>query len=193
MSAEWARISAIALDASITVTLINSYTTANGAQFSVVEYVRTVSTDPIQRGLCTTKIFKAGINSGIQLQIAVPQQSDPTANLEVVLQYVSTENNPSALVSKWRVQYVFKALGEDIPESIQYAELAFADITPPVSKANTISTLAEILPADHLGKHLLSIQVVRLGAAGEGDTYTGDIRLAAIVVSLPWKQLGYEA
>ena len=193
VSSEWTRITAIVTDTSITVDLTNSYTTANGAQFDIFDFIRTVPTEPIQRGLFRAKVFKTGVNSGIQLQIPVPQQTDPTADFNVVLQYISSANNAGlAMLSKWRVQYIYGTPGEDMPISIQFGKLAYADITPPALKANGIGTLVVITAADHQGKNLLAMEVVRLGADA-GDTYTGDLKLAANIGSMPWQSLGYES
>ena len=49
-----------------------------------------------------------------------------------------------------------------------------------------------ITAADHQGKNLLAMEVVRLGADA-GDTYTGDLKLAANIGSMPWQSLGYES
>ena len=192
-NSEWTRIKEVVIDTSITADLTNSYTTASGAKFNMFDYTKTTLTKSIHRGLFRARIFKANETSGVQLQIPVPQQTDPTKDVGVVLQYVTTADNPgSSLVSKWRVQYLFKTLGEDIPESYQYAELVYADVTPPVTKCNYIATLATITPEKHQGKNLLAMQVVRLGVDA-GDTYTGNFKLAAIITTMPWKQLGYEA
>lgn len=192
LSSEWARIKSIAAGVSITIVeLTNSYTTANGAKFETFDYIRTVSSEPTQRGLFRTKIFKANINSGIVIQLPIPQQTDPTADYTLMLQYVPSVNNPTSLVTKWRVQYAFKALGDDISESLQYGTLVYTDLTPPATKMNWIGLLATITAAAHEGDNLVAFQLIRLGA-DVGDTYTGDIKFVAVVASMPWKQLGYE-
>lgn len=192
-NSEWTRIKTIVVNESITVeALSNLYTTENGAKLEILDYIRTPAMVPTQRGLLKKYIFRAGINSGIVFQFAIPQEIDPTSDLVVTLQYLSSEANPSLLIIKRRAQYIIKALGEDIPDSIQHGTLVDSDMTPPATVGNTISTMCVIPAAIHAGKHILAVKMNRLGA-DSGDTYTGDIKLVAFIIEATTMQLGYEA
>ena len=189
---EWARIKTIVTDTSITVdTLTNSYTTANGAKLEIPDYIKTVHSKPIQRGMFRSKWFKPGENSGITFQVPIDQGADPDADILVVLQYIPTDDNAGADVTKWRLQYLFKTIGDDIPQSMQYGELAYADITPPTSKMMNLAVLATIPAATHQGDNLFTAELVRLGA-DSGDTYAGEMKFAAIVTDVTMNRLGYE-
>lgn len=192
-NSEWVRIKTIDAGVSITVhDLLNSYTTANGAKIELFDFTRTAYTYPAQRGILKSYVFKSNINSGVVFQYAIPQEIDPDSDIDITLQYLSTEANPSSHITKWRVQYLVYGLGEDIPDSMQYGTLVDVDVTPPATLGNTIASLCTIPSAVHSGKHIFGVKINRLGALA-GDTHTGDIRLIAFIIPVVTKQLGYEA
>ena len=191
-NSEWTRIKTIVTNTSITVkTLLNSYTIENSAKLEIFDYTRTPAITPTQRGLLKKYVFRAGYNSGIVFQFAIPQEIAPASDLLIILQYFASEANPSLLVVKRRTQYILKALGDDIPDSIQYGTLADSDMVPPAIVGNTISTMCVIPAATHAGKHIFAAKMTRLGA-DSGDTYNGDIKLIAFVIAATTRQLGYE-
>lgn len=191
-NSEWCRIKTIVSNTSITVhELTNSYTTANGAKFDQIDYTRTAETVPVQRGLYKMKQFDTGINSGIEFQYAIPHDIDNDETLDIMIQYVGTDANAGADVSKWRAQWGIKKMFTPIDESIQYSNLVYTDVTPPSTTVNSVVYLAQIAAADHAGKHLFSAQLVRLGADA-GDTYSGDIRVIGIAMAYTADRLGYE-
>lgn len=192
-NSEWVRIKTIVTDESITVyDLLNSYTTANGAKIELFDFTRTAYTYPAQRGILKSYVFKAGINSGVVFQYAVPQEIDPDSDIGITFQYLGTTTNPSSHITKWRVQYIVYGLGEDIPDSMQYGTLVDTDVTPPATLGNALTSICTIPSAVHSGKHILGVKINRLGALA-GDTYAGDIRLVAFIIPVVTKQLGYEA
>jgi len=191
-SNETSRIKSIDTDTSITVTkLINSYTTAKGAKLDILDFTETAETLPTQRGLMKIKTFKADINSGITFQYAIPHEIDDTEPVEIVIQYVGDETNTGADVSKWRVHWQLYQMFTPIDVSIQHANLSYTDVTPPTTKINTISTLLEIPGVDHAGKHVLAVQIVRVGT-DSGDTYSGDIKVVGIAMTYTENKMGYE-
>lgn len=192
-NSEWCRIKTIVTNTSITVDdLTYSYSTAAGAKIDQIDYTQTVTTVPLQRGLTKIKTFDAGINSGLVFNYPKSEQVDDTKDLIISLQYIPTENNAGASVCKFRTQYVIAGLGDDIPQTIQYGTLVDADVIPPATKYQWTTDICTIPSAVHTGKHTIGIQVSREGADA-GDTYTGDIELAAIVILEPSNKLGYEA
>lgn len=192
LNSEWSRITGIVTDTSITVDeLANSYTTANSAKMEIIDYIKTVATLPLQRGLTKIKKFKANENSGLSFNYAKPHQVDDTTDLHITLQYVPTENNAGGNICKFRTQYVIYGVGEDIPQSIQYGTMVYADVTPPATKIQYIALLCAIPAAVHAGKRTFGIQIVRMGNDA-GDTYTGNINFIAAVVSETTDKLGYE-
>ncbi len=192
VSSEWAQIKTIVTNTSITVdTLLNSYTTANGAKFDILDFTQTAETLPTQRGLLKLKHFKTGVNSGIEFQWAVPHDIDNDEALKVLIQYAGTTTNVGEAVTKWRLQWKLTQMFTSIEESFQYANLEYSDITPPSTLFNTVGTLVEIPGEDHAGKHVLSAQIVRIGLDA-GDTYSGDIKVVGVAIQYTANKLGYE-
>lgn len=191
-NSEWARIKTVVENTSITVlTLLNSYTTANGAKLDILDFIQTAETLPTQRGLLKLKHFKTGINSGIEFQRAIPHDIDIDEALKVIIQYAGTTTNAGEDVTKWRLQWKLTSLLTSVEESFQYANLAYSDLTPPSTLVNTIGTLVEIPGEDHAGNHVLSAQIVRVGLDA-GDTYSGDIKIVGIAIQYTANKLGYE-
>jgi hypothetical protein len=189
---EWVRIKAITLNTSITVdALSNSYNIIDGAKLDIFDFTRTPVNQPIMRGLYSCHIFKANENMGVQFQFGIPQSVDSSSDIFITFQYLASEDNAGAEKTKWQLQYVLKRLGEDIPESIQYATRIVTLITPPTTKGNSIHVVGTVPAAEHAGKHAAAIKLVRVGRDAE-DTYTGDIKYIALVVGITHKQLGYE-
>lgn len=191
-NSEWERIKTIDPNTSITIyTLKNSYTTANGAKFDIIDYTQTAETLPTQRGLLKLKHFKTGINSGIEFQWAIPHDIDNNEDIGIVIQYAGTTTNAGEDVVKYRVQRKLTQMFSSIEESIQWETLVYGDFTPPSTLVNTISTLATISGEDHAGKHILSAQIIRVGSDA-GDTYSGDIKVIGIAMTYTQDKLGYE-
>lgn len=193
LNSEFARIKSVVLDSSITLNSIaNNYTMANNAKLEIIPYTRTASYRQVQRGMFGLYVLKSGINSGVIGQLAIPHTIDETEDIGMALQFLPTENNAGSATVRFRVQYIIKALGDDVPDSYQYGTSLYSTLTPPAVKGNQLHTLGAIPAAIHSGKHILSIKLVREGIDGL-DTYIGDIKIIAIVFSRYDKQLGYEA
>lgn len=193
LNSEFARITSIALNSSVTLNSIaNNYTMANNAKLDIIPYTRTASYRQVQRGMFGLYVLKAGFNSGVIGQLAIPHTIDETEDIGIALQFLPTKNNAGSATVRFRVQYLLKALGDDMPDSYQYGTSLYSTLTPPAVKGNQLHTLGAIPAAIHSGKHMLSIKLVREGIDGL-DTYTGDIKIIAVIFSRYDKQLGYEA
>jgi hypothetical protein len=189
---EWARIKAISLNTSVTVdALTNPYTVANGAKLDIFDFTRTPIIKPTMRGMFQCYVFKAGENMGIQCQFAIPQSADPSSGILIVLQYSPSEDNVGETKTKWQLQYRLTKLGEDLSESVQYGTRVITLVTPPASKVTSISPIGVIPAAEYVGRYGTALKLIRLGRDAE-DTYIGDIKFVAAVVSITHKQLGYE-
>lgn len=195
-SGEVSRIKNIVSNTSITVdTLINSYTTINGAKLDIIDYTRTLRMTPQQRGLIKLGVFKPNINSGITFQFGLPWERDENEDIEIILNYIGSEGNSGADTTKWRVQYHLAAPGDTMPDgSIQYGSLAYSDIIPYVAPVPVayLGDLHSIPPSEHAAHPMLSIEVIRNGT-DSGDTYGGDIRLIAVVLKIKENKMGYVA
>ena len=190
---EVSRIKAVDPNTSITVdALSNSYTTAKNAKLEVIDYVRTTLMRPAQRGLLRTNILKAGINSGVVFEYGIPHTIDSTEDIGIVLQYITMQDNGTSQNVRLRAQYLIKGVGEFVPESVQYGTLIFATWSPPAIKTNGIVAVGVIPAAVHAGKHILSIRFTRMGT-DVIDTYTGDVKIIAMILTSKDIRLGYEA
>lgn len=191
-NSEWVSIKSIVTNTSITVReLTNSYTTANGAKFDIFDYTQSADTFPTQRGLLKLKILRTGINSAFEFQYAIPHDIDDSTELNIVIQYAGTTTNPGSDVSKWRVQWILYPLFSPVTESIQYGNLVYSDVTPPSTLVSTIATVATIAGVDHAGKHVLAVEISRIGTDA-GDTYAGDVKIVGIAMTRTIDKLGYE-
>ena len=102
------------------------------------------------------------------------------------------QDNGTSQNVRLRVQYLVKGVGEFVPESIQYGTLIFTTWSPPAIKTNGIVAVGAIPAAVHDGKHILSIRFTRMGA-DVIDTYTGDVKIIAMILTSKDIRLGYEA
>lgn len=192
-NSEWARIKTIITNTSITVDILNnSYTTANNGKLDIIEYIQTIPTLPVQRGITKTKIFEPGIKSGIGAHFPVPFEADSTEDITVILRYVSTEDNPSDHVVKWCIQWVAYPMGEDIPETIQYGNLIRVDMIPPTTKMQHQEAICVIPANERDGSDTCAFQLVRVGCES-GDTYIGGIKLVGVLMHTIHNKLGYES
>lgn len=190
---EFARIKSISLNSSITVNSIsNNYTTAANAKLDIIDYTKTAIPRQIQRGMMSVYVLLPSINSGIIGQLPIPHSIDTSEDIGITLQYLPTTNNAGNATVRFRLQYLVKGIGVDIPDSYQYGTSLFSTLTPPATKVNALHILGSIPAAIHSGKHALSVKLVREGIDAL-DTYTGDIKVIAIIFSWRDKQLGYEA
>jgi hypothetical protein len=197
---EMCRIKAIVTDTSITIdTLTNSYTTANGAKFDQIDYIRSTIIHPIKRGMLKTRQFQTDENSGLYYQTNIGHEVDDESEVGIYIQYVGTESNPDQHVVKCETHYWLGGVGESCAESIQYESIQYVDLIPSYSDLVPgvvtpyvwVKKLASISPEEYKNKGMLTVQIIRSGADA-GDTYTGDIEFIAALLFVTTNKLGSE-